>query len=74
MVKELKLINLIIEHFIPDDEVNKLKKKLDFSDELDDWIIKDYNHEDVKAPKPKSSLALKMPLCEYSRMAINFGD
>ena len=48
MIKELKLINLIIEHFIPDEEVNKLKKKLDFSEELDDWVIKDYGHEDLR--------------------------
>ena len=38
MIRELKLINLIIEHFIPEDEVKKLQQKLDFSDELDDWV------------------------------------
>ncbi len=41
IIKELKLINLIIEHFIPADEVKKLENRLEFSEEVDDWVIKD---------------------------------
>jgi kinesin family member 3B len=33
IIRELKLLNLIIEHFIPQDELKKLENKLDFSEE-----------------------------------------
>lgn len=47
VIKELKLIDLIIEHFIPQDEVKKLENKLTFSDELEDWTIKDISNEEM---------------------------
>ena len=34
-------MNIIIENFIPHDDVNKLESKLEFSEELDDWTFKD---------------------------------
>ncbi len=36
-------------------------------------MIKDTD-EDNKVEKPGSSLDFKRPLCEFARMAINFGD
>jgi hypothetical protein len=47
VTKELKLIDLIIEHFIPKNEVEKLESKLEFSEEVDDWTIKDIAQEDL---------------------------
>ena len=37
--RDLKLLNLIIEHFIPHEEVSKLESKLVFSEEVDDWVL-----------------------------------
>ena len=62
-------MNIIIEHFIPSEDVNKLEFKLEFSDELDDWTFKD-PLQDSDSMKVKSVLGLPRPLCEFSRMAI----
>lgn len=69
--RELKLIDLIIEHFVPNEEVEKLEKKLEFSDEVDDWVVKET--EEIKAKKPGSSMNMRYPLCEFSRMTVAFG-
>lgn len=74
IIKELKLIDLIIKHFIPQNEVKKLESKLSFSEEVDDWTIKDMIHEDMVLERPGSIFNFKRPLCEHSRMAVNFGD
>lgn len=34
-------MNLIIENFIPEDEVKKLESKLIFNEEIDEWVVKD---------------------------------
>ncbi|EGR28887.1 kinesin motor domain protein [Ichthyophthirius multifiliis] len=52
----------------------KLQKIIEFSEELDDWIIKDSTHKDMIQKKPQSAFGFKRPLCEASRMAINLGD
>ena len=82
----MKLMNIIIEHFIPSEEgiithftyilsliVRKLEAKLEFSQEVDDWLIKDTD-EETRIERPSSCLEFKRPLCEFARMAINFGD
>ena len=66
-------MNLIIEHFIPADEVRRLEAKLEFSEEVDDWMVKEID-EESRLEKPTSALEQKRPLCDFSRMAINFGD
>ena len=66
-------MNIIIENFIPHDDVNKLETKLEFSEELDDWTFKDPS-TDTLGYKIKSVFNLSHPLCEFSRMAIQFGD
>lgn len=45
-----------------------------YSEEMNDWTIKDLQNEEVKVKRPGSSLGLKRPMCEFSRMAISFGD
>jgi len=39
IARQIKLKNLIIDHFIPQSELNKLELRAVFSEELDDWII-----------------------------------
>jgi len=65
-------MNLIIEHFIPPDEVMRLEQKLEFSEEIDDWVIKEFEANPLK--KPASAFTFKRPLCNFSKMAISFGD
>jgi len=49
-----------------------LESRLEFSDDVDDWIVKET--DDFKATRPGSSLGLRKPMCEFSRMSISFGD
>lgn len=72
LIRELKLLDLIIENFIPSEEVNHVNQKLEYDEEKDEWFIKDENPPNI--PKPDSSLGLRYPMCEFSRMAISFGD
>ncbi|KAM3134225.1 hypothetical protein pb186bvf_013645 [Paramecium bursaria] len=70
-LRQLNLMNFIIEHFIPAEEVQRLEKKLEFNDEVDDWILKE---DQMTQKKIQSVYNFKRPLCNFSKMAINFGD
>ena len=70
--RELKLLDLIIQHFLPDDEVKRLERRLEFSEECDDWVVKEV--QEHKFPRPGSAAGFSRPMCEYSKMAVNFGD
>lgn len=61
IVRELKLYNMIIEHFVPIHEVAAIQHRLEFDDSYDDWGLVMRN----KAPKPNpgSALGFKFPLC-----------
>ena len=48
-------MNLIIEHFIPADDVKRLELKLEFSEEVDDWMVKDTD-EEARIERPGSAL------------------
>ena len=53
-------------------EVREFQTRLEFSDEVDDWVIKET--EGPSKTNPGSALQLKQPLCEFARMAISLGD
>ncbi|KRW98337.1 P-loop containing nucleoside triphosphate hydrolase [Pseudocohnilembus persalinus] len=72
IIRELKLFNLIIDHFVPQEEVKKLENRLEYSEEIDDWVVK--QTDEVKVQRPGSSIGLKKPMCEFARMAVSFGD
>jgi hypothetical protein len=61
IVRELKLVNMIIENFVPIHEVAAMQHRLEFDDSFDDWVIV----EKIKNPRanPGSALGLKFPLC-----------
>lgn len=65
-------MNLIIEYFIPADEVERLEKKIEFSEELDDWCVKEL--ETNPLPKQASAYTYKRPLCNFAKMSLSFGD
>lgn len=75
LVREMKLYELIIDSFIPEEEFKKLEERLFFDEEIDDWQIKDKNDESLKRIEfPVSALDYKRPMCKFSRMAVNFGE
>jgi len=41
LTRELKLLDLIIENFIPQEEVNQLNQKLEYDKDQDEWFVKD---------------------------------
>jgi hypothetical protein len=67
LILQNKRINLIIKNFVPESEVIKLQTRLVFSEEIDDWVIR----EDFEIERPGSVLGQKRPLCEYTKMAIS---
>jgi hypothetical protein len=39
LTNQLKLKNLLIEHFIPPEEYRKHEKQVQWSEEVNDWVI-----------------------------------
>jgi len=74
--RQLKLKNLVIDHFIPQDEANKIELRSVWSEEIDDWILPNLHlsGNSLREQKPNSALGLTRPTTEYARMAKNFGD
>lgn len=72
LVRELKLVNMIIQHFVPMQEVASIQHRLEFDEGFDDWVIVQ-SSQNPKA-NPGSALGLKAPLCTQARMAVACGD
>jgi kinesin family protein 3/17 len=74
--RQLKIKDLIIDHFIPQEEANKIELRSVWSEEIDDWILPNLHlsGNSLRAQKPGSSMGLIRPTTEYARMAKNFGD
>jgi len=74
--RQLKLKNLIIEHFIPLEEVSKIQVRATWSDDIDDWILPNIHlsGSSTRIRRPGSALGLKRPTTEYARLAKNLGD
>ena len=73
---QLRLKSLIIEHFIPEDEVKKVTDMAKWNDELNDWVIKPPKKFQKKkgGNRPVSAVGMKRPTSEYSRIAKGLGD
>jgi hypothetical protein len=61
LVRELKLVNMIIEHFCPIQEVAGIQHRLEFDEGFDDWVIVEKNPR--PKPNPGSALGLRAALC-----------
>lgn len=72
LTRELKLLDLIIENFIPGDEVQQLNQRLKYDEDQDEWFVKEEIPANVD--KPDSAMGLRYPMSEFSRMAVGFGD
>jgi len=78
LTNQLKLKNMIIENFIPTDEIKKFEKDTHWNEETNDWVIV---HPAAKLgikkkdnKRPQSAVGLKRPTSEYSRIAKGLGD
>ena len=74
MVSQIKLMDLIIEHLIPQAAEQHLRENLEFNSELDDWCLTDKLNRKVKT-RVKSVYPNQLRgVCQFSRMAVSFGD
>lgn len=73
---QLRLKSLIIENFIPEDEVKKVTDMAKWNEELNDWVIKPPKKFQKKkgGNRPVSAVGMKRPTSEYSRIAKGLGD
>ena len=73
---QLKLKSLIIDNFIPEDEVKKVTDMAKWNEELNDWVIKPPKKFQKKkgGVRPVSAVGMKRPTSEYSRIAKGLGD
>jgi len=76
LTRQLKLKSLMIENFIPTDEINKIELRAQWSEEIDDWVLPNLHlsGNSLRAKRPSSALGLKRPTSEYARLAKNLGD
>ena len=77
LTNQLKLKNLIIEHFIPPEEFKKIEKQAEWNEEINDWVLKNPTGFKDKTKGPKrlqSAVGMKRPTSEYSRIAKGLGD
>ncbi len=75
LTNQLKLKNLIIENFIPDEEFKKVEKNAEWKEDINDWVIKNatgFAKKDNR--RPQSAVGMKRPTSEYSRIAKGLGD
>jgi hypothetical protein len=74
--RQIKLKNLILENFVPQDEVLKVQGRATWSDDIDDWILPNLHLAQGagRIPRPGSSLGLKKPTSEYARLSKGLGD
>ena len=79
LTNQLKMKNLIIEHFVPPEEYRKYEQQTVWNEEENDWVI---NHPaklihkklGEKTARPQSAVGMKRPTSEYSRIAKGLGD
>eukprot|EP01137_Pigoraptor_chileana_P035052 Opistho-2@28502 len=74
--RELKLKSIIIDNFIPPEEVVKIEKRAIFDEEKDEWVLVTQAHvgHASKVKRPMSAVGHKRPVSEYARMASAMGD
>lgn len=67
--KQLKLKMLIIDNFIPVEEVAKIEKRAEWDDERSEWIVKKIQLSGNNVRRPGSAVGAKRPTSEYARIA-----
>ena len=67
--RTLKLKDLIISNFIPEDYAKGIEKRATWNQEEDAWVVQklDLSGNRVRSPRPVSSSKLRRPETEYAR-------
>ena len=71
LIRKLKLKALLIEHFIPAEDYNRLEGNSKWDEDLEDWVINTANQDKAKSAnkRPVPAVGLKKPMSEYTRIA-----
>ncbi|KAG8223833.1 hypothetical protein J437_LFUL003722 [Ladona fulva] len=69
MLKELKLLYVIIDNFIPVEEKSKLLARIRYNNEDDSWFILPLDKMPVNIPRLKSTPNDRRPTCDHTRTA-----
>jgi len=72
--RQLKLKELLINNFIPEDEARKLERRAQWDDDNDTWFIPklDIAGNQIRPRRPVSANGLRRPETEYSRQRKQF--
>ena len=70
-IKELKMKQLLMDSFIPKDELERLRERAIFNEEEDDWSLKPAGSEGGKPPVPRfnDDDVNRLPVTEFARIA-----
>ncbi|KAM9432133.1 kinesin-like protein KIF3B [Salvelinus alpinus] len=78
LTRELKFKYLLIENFIPPEEMNKIMNRLHFDSEEDQWRFRSSVTSESKSAyqvkrRPTSVVGYKRPISQYAQMAVTTG-
>ncbi|GAQ91439.1 Kinesin-like protein [Klebsormidium nitens] len=74
--QQLRLKNLIIESFVPPEEVNKIMRRAHWDEDHERWILEgvQYAGNNAKAKRPISAAGQRRPISDYARIAVAMGE
>ena len=75
LTQQLKLKSLLIDAFVPKEEVDKIERRAVWDEDEDEWVLKEIRiSKNVQGKRPSSAVGLKQPTSEYARIAQGLGD
>eukprot|EP00735_Rhodelphis_limneticus_P011034 TRINITY_DN4082_c0_g1::TRINITY_DN4082_c0_g1_i1::g.11857::m.11857 TRINITY_DN4082_c0_g1::TRINITY_DN4082_c0_g1_i1::g.11857 ORF type:complete len:795 (+),score=255.95,sp/P46871/KRP95_STRPU/50.96/0.0,Kinesin/PF00225.18/3.6e-119,Kinesin/PF00225.18/3.8e+03,Kinesin/PF00225.18/3.3e+03,PIF1/PF05970.9/0.082,PIF1/PF05970.9/6.8e+03 TRINITY_DN4082_c0_g1_i1:33-2387(+) len=68
---QLKLKNVILDHFVPADELLKIERRAQWNDEAEEWLIARLHlaGNNLRSKRPVSNVHMRRPTTEYARYA-----
>jgi kinesin family protein 3/17 len=76
MTRQLKLKEVVINNFVPEEECKRIEGRARWNDEEDNWVVShvELAGNRVRVSRPISSAALKRPESEYARQRKQFDN
>jgi len=70
LTKELKLKNVILTHFVPEEEYHRIEQRAQWDAEEDEWVISrlEFAGNNMRPKRPGSALGLPRPTSEQARL------